>query len=130
MVDDCNYVFTTKGRLRHCVRVMTVVQRNVMFVARFLFNSCLAKHMKSHNMQRSQWYHCPHNDCDLMFTSKSNFKHHTSSHAALDSGLTFPCDKCDYVGKTANIWLIINIATRNINAVMLVVVLCLTTDRS
>ena len=33
--------------------------------------------------------------------SKSNLKHHTSSHAALDSGLIFLCDKCDYVGKAA-----------------------------
>ena len=51
-------------------------------------------------MQKLQWHHCPYNDCDLKFKSKSNLKHHTDSHAALDSGLTFPCDECDYVSKT------------------------------
>ena len=57
--------------------------------------------MKSHNTQRSQWHHCPHNDCGLKFKSESDLKHDTNSHEACDSGLTFPCDEWDYVGKTA-----------------------------
>ena len=52
-------------------------------------------------MLRLQWNPCPHNDCDLKFKSTTDLKHHTNSHAALDSGLTFPCDECDYVNKTA-----------------------------
>ena len=36
----------------------------------FLYDSALAKHMKTHEMQRSQWHHCPYNDCDTKFKSK------------------------------------------------------------
>ena len=47
--------------------------------------------MKTHKMQRSQWHHCPCDDCDSKFKSKSDLKHHTHGHDALDSGKTFPC---------------------------------------
>ena len=56
--------------------------------------------MKTQKMQRSQWYHCPHNDCDSKFKSKSNLKCHAVGHDALDSGKTFPCQQYDYIGKT------------------------------
>ena len=52
-------------------------------------------------MQRSQWHHYPHNNCDSKFKSKSDLKCHTEAHEMLDSGKTYSCDKCDYVGKTA-----------------------------
>ena len=51
-------------------------------------------------MQRSQWHHCPHNDCDSKFKSKSDLKCHTEGHDALDSGKTCPCQQCNYIGKT------------------------------
>ena len=56
--------------------------------------------MKTHKMQRSQWHHCPCNDCDPKFKSKSDLKCHTEGHDALDSGKTFPCQQCNYIGKT------------------------------
>ena len=52
-------------------------------------------------MQISQWHHCPHNNCDSNFKSKSDLKHHTEANETLDSGKTYPCDLCDYVGKAA-----------------------------
>ena len=51
-------------------------------------------------MQKSQWHHCPHDNCDSKFKSKSDLKHHTEGHDALDSGNTSPCWQCDYIGKT------------------------------
>ena len=51
-------------------------------------------------MQRSQWHHCPHNDCDSKFKSKSDLKCYTKGHDALDSGKTFPCQQCNYTAKT------------------------------
>ena len=56
--------------------------------------------MKTHKMQRSQWHHCHHNDCDSKFKSKSDLKHHTEDYDALDSGKTFPSQQCNYIGKT------------------------------
>ena len=50
-------------------------------------------------MQRSQWHYCPHNDCDSKFKSKSDLKHHTEGHDALDSGKTLPCQQCNHIGK-------------------------------
>ena len=52
-------------------------------------------------MQRSQWHHCPCNNCNLKSKRRSDFKYHTEAHEALDSGKTYPCDMCDYVSKTA-----------------------------
>ena len=57
--------------------------------------------MKTHKMQRSQWHHCPHNNCDSKFKSKTNLRHHTEGHDALDSDKTYPYDHCDYIGKMA-----------------------------
>ena len=66
----------------------------------FLFNSTLEKHMKTHKMQRSQWHHCPHNVCYSKFKSKSDLKCCMKGHDAIDSGKTFPCQQCGYIGKT------------------------------
>ena len=67
----------------------------------FLCDSTLAKHMKTHEMQRSQWHHWPRNKSDFKFKSKYDLKCHTEAHEALDSGKTHLCDNCDYVGKIA-----------------------------
>ena len=56
--------------------------------------------MKIHTMLRSQWHHCPHNVCDSKFKSNSDLKHHTEGHDAIDSGKMFPCQQCNYIGKT------------------------------
>ena len=52
-------------------------------------------------MQRSQWHHYLHNNCDSNFKSKSYLKFHNEAYEALDSGKTYPCDMCDYISKTA-----------------------------
>ena len=46
------------------------------------------------------WKDCLPNDYDSKFKSKSDLKCHTECHEALDSGKTFPCQHCNYIGKT------------------------------
>ena len=68
---DC--VVSTKGGLRQYVRGHEGGTKKCNVCGKeFLFNNSLAKHMKSHNMQRLQWHHCSHNGCDLKFKSKSD----------------------------------------------------------
>ena len=38
--------------------------------------------------------------CDSKFKSKSDLKYHTEGHDAIDSGKTFTCQQCNYIGKT------------------------------
>ena len=51
-------------------------------------------------MQRLLWHHCPHKDCDSKYKSESDLKCHKEGHYAIDSGKTFPCQQCNYIGKT------------------------------
>ena len=85
-----------KGGLRQYIKGHAGGTKKCNFYVKlFLYDSTLKEHMKTHEMQKSQWHHCPVNNCNLKFKRKSGLKCHTEVHEALDSGKPYSCDMCD-----------------------------------